>query len=80
MTLLFETSRNLERKLIRKTRPHSDMDKPGLYVEASTLGYGKLRVGTSDLFYPYPSGETLNMYSKKTFEMLSCVSSIVPLS
>ena len=39
--------------------PHLDMDKLVLYVDASTLGYGKLCVGTFDLFYPYPSVETL---------------------
>ena len=48
-------------KLIRwkKALPHLDMDKPEFYGDVSTLGYGKLRVGTFDLFYPYPSGETL---------------------
>ena len=54
-------------KLIRwkKALPHLDMDKQELYGDASTLGYGKLRVGTFDLFYPYPSGETLNEILKK---------------
>ena len=46
---------------IENGRPHLDMDKLVLYVDASTLGYGKLCVGTSDLFYPYPSGETLSV-------------------
>ena len=48
-------------KLIRwkKALPHLDMDKQELYGGAFTLGYGKLCVGTFDLFYPYPSGETL---------------------